>query len=163
MKYAIVCSSRTGNTRMLSEALKNLLPAEECVYAGTPDDAALAADRLYVGFWTDKGSCDDATAEFLSKVGGKEIFLFGTAGFGGEPSYFERILGNAARNIDHSNTIVGSYMCQGKMPMVVRERYEKMLLAPDHAPNLESMIENFDRALSHPDEDDLAQFKKAVL
>ena len=28
--------------------------------------------------------------------------------------------------IDSSNTIVGEYMCQGKMPQSVRERYLKM-------------------------------------
>ena len=34
-------------------------------------------------------------------------------------------------------------MCQGKMPLSVRERYVKMLAQPDHRPGLERMIENF--------------------
>lgn len=61
-----------------------------------------------------------------------------------------------------SNTIVCTHMCQGKMPMSGRERYEKMLSAPIHAPNLEGMIENFDKALSHPDETDLIELKNAA-
>ena len=84
---------------------------------------------------------------------GKEVFLFGAAGFGGEAAYFEKIL---------KNTIVCTHMCQGKMPMSVRERYEKMLSAPIHAPNLEGMIENFDKAFSHPDETDLIELKNAA-
>ena len=32
----------------------------------------------------------------------------------------------------------------------------------DHLPNLDAMIENFDKALSHPDADDLEQLKQAV-
>ena len=82
MSYAIVYSSRTGNTELLARAIQSALPAEDCLYFGGPDAAALAADRLYVGFWTDKGSCDEALAAFLATVEHKEVFLFGTAGFG---------------------------------------------------------------------------------
>ena len=65
MSYAIVYSSRTGNTELLARAIQSALPAEDCLYFGGPDAAALAADRLYVGFWTDKGSCDEELAAFL--------------------------------------------------------------------------------------------------
>ena len=61
-----------------------------------------------------------------------------------------------------SNTIVGEYMCQGKMPQSVRERYMKMKEQPEHPDNLDMLIENFDRALSHPDADDLNRLKEAV-
>ena len=53
-------------------------------------------------------------------------------------------------------------MCQGKMPLSVRQRYEAMKAQPDHAPNLDALIENFDKALSHPDAADLEQLKQAV-
>ena len=96
MTCAIVYSSRTGNTKQLAEAVRASLGEQTCLYMGPPDDRALTADRLYVGFWTDKGTCDAATAGFLSKVSGKEVFLFGTAGFRGEPAYFESILSRSA-------------------------------------------------------------------
>ena len=51
---------------------------------------------------------------------------------------------------------------QTQLPQAVRQRYEAMLAAPGHAPNLEAMIENFDRALSHPDAEDLARLTEAV-
>ena len=60
------------------------------------------------------------------------------------------------------NTVIGSFMCQGKMPMSVRQRYENMKKQPLHLPNLDAMIENFDKALSHPDADDLERLKQAV-
>ena len=53
-------------------------------------------------------------------------------------------------------------MCQGKMPQSVRERYVKMKEQPDHMTNLDAMIENFDKALSHPDADDLEKLANAV-
>lgn len=65
-------------------------------------------------------------------------------------------------SLDKSNTVFGSFMCQGKMPMSVRQRYENMKKQPIHLPNLDAMIENFDKALSHPDADDLEQLKQAV-
>ena len=93
---------------------------------------------------------------------GKQIFLFGTAGFGGSEEYFNKILKAVQRSLDKSNTVFGSFMCQGKMPMSVRQRYEEMKQQPIHLPNLDAMIENFDQALSHPDEEDLEQLKRAV-
>ena len=61
-----------------------------------------------------------------------------------------------------SNVIVGEYMCQGRMPQSVRERYLKMKDAPNHPANLEVLIQNFDCALSHPDADDLERLRQAV-
>lgn len=95
-------------------------------------------------------------------VDGKNIFLFGTAGFGGSEEYFSKILKKAERSLDRSNTVFGRYMCQGKMPLSVRQRYEGMKKQPIHLPNLDALIENFDNALSHPDADDLERLKQAV-
>ena len=74
-------------------------------------------------------------------------------------------LADAIREIlpDASNTVIGEYMCQGKMPQSVRERYVKMKEDPNHKPNLDMLIENFDRALSHPDKADLEKLQKSVL
>ena len=82
MRYSIVYSSNTGNTRQLAEAIEQQLPTGELLYCGAPDAAALQADVLFVGFWTDKGSCDAKVAELLKQTGGKTVYLFGTAGFG---------------------------------------------------------------------------------
>ena len=72
------------------------------------------------------------------------------------------MLDRVKESIDESNSIIGTYMCQGKMPMAVRERYEKMKQQPNPAPNLDGLIRNFDRALAHPDDHDLEGLKQAV-
>ena len=163
MSYAIVFSSKTGNTKLLADTLHACLPQENCCYFGTPDPAAMEADDLYVGFWTDKGNADESTLDFLKQLHGKNIFLFGTAGFGGSEEYFNKILKKVERSLDRSNTVFGRYMCQGKMPLSVRQRYEGMKKQPIHLPNLDALIENFDKALSHPDADDLARLKQGIL
>lgn len=163
VKYSIVFSSLTGNTKKLADTIRAVLPKEDCEYFGAPKAEELHSEMLYIGFWTDKGNADNATLELLSKLRNKKIFLFGTAGFGGSKAYFQKILNRAACSIDASNSVVGNYMCQGKMPSSVRERYMKMKDQPGHPTNVDALIENFDRALSHPDEMDLERLRKAVL
>ena len=148
MNDSIVFSSRTGNTRLLAQALHDALPANQCAYFGAPDKAAAGADLILVGFWTDKGSCDETVAEFLRGLHGKKVALFGTAGFGGDPGYFAKILGNASAHLPQDNTLLDGFMCQGRMPQAVRDRYV--------AQKMDAMVANFDRALSHPDQRDLA-------
>lgn len=154
-RYAILYSSKTGNTQKLAETIHAALGEENCAYIGDGEGTELQAERLYIGFWTDKGTADAATLGLLKTLKNKEIFLFGTAGFGGDASYFEKILTAVKANIDESNTVIGAYMCQGKMPMTVRARYEKMKQEATAMPNVDMLIENFDRALTHPDENDL--------
>ena len=161
-KYSIVYSSLTGNTKVLADAIHEALPQDECEYFGVSDTVIPSSELLYIGFWTDKGNADTKTLQLLSQLKNKQIFLFGTAGFGGSDIYFRKILSQVKQFIDASNVIVGEYMCQGKMPMSVRQRYEEMKKQPIHLPNLDAMIENFDKALSHPDADDLEQLKQAV-
>ena len=160
MKYAIVYSSKTGNTAALADRLHDILPHEHCVYFGdtshySPD---LGADLIFAGFWTDKGSCDESIAQFLKTLTNQKVFLFGTAGFGGSPEYFEQILKRVSENLGENTQLVGSYMCQGKMPQAVRDRYEAM----EESPRRTAMLQNFDQAVSHPDQQDLENLKNAL-
>lgn len=160
MNYAIVYCSRTGNTALLAERLKHCLPASQLVYAGPPSDEALKADVLFVGSWTDKGTCCPEIAQFLHTLNKKQVYLFGTAGFGGDPAYFARISKRFQENLPAGNTLLGNYFCQGKMPPSVRTRYEA--IAQTDPEKAAPMLENFDRALTHPDETDLNELEKAV-
>lgn len=158
MSYAIVYSSRTGNTAMLAKAIEQVLPAGGCLYTGAPNAKALAADTIYVGFWTDKGSCDESIAQFLKELTGQKVFLFGTAGFGGESRYFAQILDRVQQNLGSGVSVIGTYMCQGKMPQAVRDRYLTMVDSPKRT----EFLQNFDRALQHPDGQDLAALQSLV-
>ena len=157
----MVYSSKTGNTAMLAKEIERCLAEETCTYSGAPQaGAADGVELVFAGFWTDKGDCPPEMAEFLQSLRGKRLFLFGTAGFGGAPEYFEQILARVRRHVDASNTVVGAYLCQGKMPDSVRQRYEALQQTePDKA---RPMLENFERALSHPDATDLQGLREQV-
>lgn len=147
----VVYNSLTGNTKLLADTIKSVLPNNN-------ND-----DIVFVGFWTDKGNADSKTIEYLKLLRNKKLFLFGTCGFGGSEAYFDRILTNVKSNVDSSNEIIGEYMCQGKMPQSVRERYLKMKESNNCPPNIDVLIDNFDKALSHPDEKDLEKLSQKVL
>ena len=160
MKQIILYDSATGNTEYLAKALSHALPNVPCGPVGSLDCSK--AELVYLGFWTDKGTADQACLELLGRLRNKKIFLFGTAGFGGSEAYYQKILANVRTAIDASNTVVGEYMCQGRMPQVVRDRYVKMKEMPDAKPNLDALIENFDQALSHPDQEDLERLRRMI-
>ena len=163
-RYSIIFSSVTGNTKLLANAIREALPQENCDYFGTSSNRENpTSELLFIGFWTDKGTADENTLNLLKTLRDKQIFLFGTAGFGGSEEYYRKILTSTKESIDASNTIVGEYMCQGKMPMAVRDHYVKLKEQPEYPANLDVLIENFDRALSHPDKDDLDKLRNIVL
>lgn len=163
MEYSIVYSSQTGNTKILADALRESLSADECAYFGVPEKADTDSSMIYLGFWTDKGTADESALTYIRSLRGKTVFLFGTAGFGGSQAYFEKIIERVKESLDESNILVGWFMCQGKMPPSVRARYEAMKSQPQHPANIDLLIENYDKAQSHPDAEDIADLIKAVL
>lgn len=158
MRYAIVYSSRTGNTALLAKTIQEALPVGDCLYFGEPNAAALAAETIYVGFWTDRGSCDETVAQFLQSLTNQQVFLFGTAGFGGETAYFEKILDRVKENLGPDVRVIGTFVCQGRMPQSVRKRYEAM----EDSPRRTAMLTNFDQAVTHPDARDLEGLRAAI-
>lgn len=53
-------------------------------------------------------------------------------------------------------------MCQGKMPMVVKKRYEDILATypKDHKSRI--MLQNYNEALQHPNKEDLDNFEADI-
>ena len=164
MTCSLVVNSKSGNTRMVSGAIKRALQAAgvEFIHAAAlSDDAdadqvaleaqgACAADTVLVGFWCDKGA-----------------FLFGTCGFGADQSYYQQIIDRVTSNLADDAELVGWAMCQGKMGPAVKQRYEAMLEQdPDNA-RFRMLLDNWVAAKDHPTKEDLdnmaAAAKKAVL
>lgn len=161
--YSIVYSSRTGNTKKLATTVHKVLPPDSCFYYGTIDNVKdKLSNIIYIGFWTERGNADSLTIELLKKLKNKKIFLFGTAGYGGSEEYFRNIINNVKKNIDSSNTLIGTFMCQGKMPLAVKERYENMAKQNNSSVDIDKLIRNFEEALSHPDVTDLERLKASL-
>ena len=161
MKINIVYASVTGNTKLLAEKIKDTLKSYDVELYKLPCDCR-EADIYFVGSWTDKGNEATQVIDFLKDVKNKKIAIFGTAGFGGSEEYYKRLENRALTNIDPSNSYLGSFYCQGKMPLAVRDRYVKMIKEHPDDQNLIVSIKNFDEALSHPNDNDLSNLEKWV-
>ncbi|MBM6774157.1 flavodoxin family protein BilS [Olsenella profusa] len=153
MRVAVLCASRTGNTERLAGR------AREVLAGGLVDDVA-SADVVLVGSWCDKGGLAEELAPRLPELAGRRVFLFGTCGFGGSPDYYDRVLDRYEAALPAGTEVVGRFMCQGQMPPAVRERYVQM--AERDPARFQPMIENFDRAVGHPDTADLDAFEAAL-
>lgn len=160
MKTAILYDSATGNTAYLAQALQQEYP--NAVFC-TPQDCDVAqAERVFVGFWTDKGTCSQRLQAVLPKLAGKEVFLFGTAGFGTSQAYFAQIIERVSANLPDSCRVIGWYMCAGRMGEAVRKRYEGMCQVPETREKGQMLLHNFELAATHPDTQDIAALLEQV-
>lgn len=123
---------------------------------------ASEADVVFVGFWCDKGSCSPAVQHFLQGLAGKRVFLFGTCGFGESDEYFAQILDRARTYLPADAQYIGGAMCQGKMGMGVKRRYEGMLEKDPENAQARMLIDNWNKAQSHPNEDDVLRIAAAA-
>ena len=157
MKCEIIFNSKTGNTRTLAKELYERLTCEEKEIQELCENTdAEQAELYFVGFWTDRGSCSMEVIDFLSKLQGKYVALFGTCGMGSNPEYFGDIENRVKVWIPEDNHYMGCFMCQGKMPIQVRKKYEELSKNSDQKEFAERMLRNFDEAMLHPDTDDYA-------
>lgn len=84
------------------------------------------AETYFIGFWTDQGTCDMRVVDLLSELEGKNVALFGTCGMGANMEYYKSIEQKVKVWLPETCRYFGAYMCQGKMPMQVRQKYEMM-------------------------------------
>ena len=123
---------------------------------------ASEADVVFVGFWCDKGSCSSAVQHFLRELAGKRVFLFGTCGFGESDEYFAQILERVCAYLPADARCIGGAMCQGKMGVGVKRRYEGMLEKDPENAQARMLIDNWNKAQGHPNEDDFSRIVAAA-
>ena len=64
MKIAIVYASETGNTAQIAQAIREGCQGHEIVAFGPLPRDVGEAELIFVGSWTDKGTCAPAVKEF---------------------------------------------------------------------------------------------------
>ena len=160
MKVVIAYDSATGNTAYLAKALKEAFPQAVCAPVGEADWSE--ADLVLLGFWTDKGNCSAKVKERLGELAGKQVFLFGTAGFGASEAYFEQIVRRIQGEMPGSCSLAGWFMCAGQMPETVRLRYAAMAEDAEMGEKGRAMLKIYDAAVGHPDGEDAGRLIQQV-
>ena len=161
LDYMVLYASRTGNTKMVAKEIFAALPgSRKDIRDIDMDGYGKEAETYFVGFGVNRGGCDVQIMDALSALEGKKVALFGTCGMGNNEPYFKKIEQNVRAFLPEECEYLGIYMCQGKMQMPVRNKYEQMLADGADRERVEMMIRNFDEALLHPDKNDLEQARK---
>lgn len=168
MKIAIIYESKTNNTKLVAESIQAALVEDHEVVLQRVEDVTNLKDMdlLFLGSWTNKGSCGDSMKKLAESLNDKNIALFGTAGYGGTQEYFDNLAIRFSNEFNDSNTILGNFYSQGKMPDAIRDQYVTLLKDHPMDKAFEVNIENFDKAKSHPDENDLLnadEFAKKIV
>ena len=165
MRVQIVYTSCTGNTEKRAEAIFEAVPVKEKNVKRIEERTERDDGDLYlVGFWTDRGTASPEILDLLGSLHGKKVALFGTCGMGNDPEYYKRIASGVAAFIPEDCEYLGAFLCQGKMPIQVRRRYEEMRV-PSNEAQIDCLIRNFDEALLHPDRKDFeaaAEFVRSL-
>lgn len=154
MNIAVVYSSRTGNTKEVGGAIAKALGADLYSLDQNPDLSAY--DKIAVGYWVDRANADAAARNFMEGLEGKQVFLFGTLGAYPESEHGQRALATAQSHIGPSNTVLGHFLCQGKIDQAIVERFKNMPTTSKnpHAPSPER-IQLWAAGAGHPNQDDL--------
>lgn len=162
-KYLVLYTSKTGNTKKLATEIFSLIPdsSKDC-FPFDEFDNSLEADTYFIGFWADRGTCSMEVIDFLSELHGKKIALFGTCGMSTDQDYYRCLEEKVKVWIADDNQYLGAFLCQGKMPIQIRQKYETMRNSGNQT-QIDSMIQNFDQALLHPNKEDFAHAKEFVL
>ncbi|RHS94853.1 flavodoxin family protein BilS [Erysipelatoclostridium sp. AM42-17] len=161
MKIAIIYDSLTGNTKMLAQHIEMTCQNEEIVYIGKPKE--IQADLYFIGSWTDKGNCSESIQQYVKTLDNKKIVYFATCGFGGSQTYFDQLKQRFKQILPASTTLVDCFICQGKMPESVKQRYLSLLKKNPDNQQLQLALNNFEQALSHPDQQDLNNLQNLTL
>ena len=168
MKYSIVYTSKSGNTEKLALAIKEAANGEclQCVKVNEADSSKVNdSDIVFVGAGSYKGTCDEAAGKFMETLKNKKVFLFMTVGYGDNQAYYDKMLNPAKTFIDSSNTIIGTYACQGQWIEGQKKNLENMLAkaaTDDEKKVIEVKLANHSNAMGHPNAEDLNKLKDIV-
>ncbi len=160
MDYMVVYASETGNTEKIAMAIFNALPGKSKDVQKVGEMKG-EADTYFVGFWNNRGTCSGEIVDLLSGLSGKKVALFGTCGMGGSQEYFDRVVNQVEAFVPDDCEYLGSFMCAGKMPPQILEKYKQMQKIND-TPQVRMMIQAYEEGMLHPNNEDYQHAREFV-
>ena len=153
-KWGVFYSSVTGNTKMIAEKIAeaaggaDLLPVEEM-----PENLS-GYEVVALGYWLRLGGADPKMMRYLPKVKDSTVILFETHGTDPGSEHAITAFARAAYLLGEGCEILGTFGCQGKInPALIEKRRNA---SPDDPHGGTKAMERWQRASSHPNEEDLA-------
>ena len=162
MKVLVTYSSLTGNTKKIAEAIYEEINIEKDIFKSNENFNIENYDLIVVGYWVNKGTCDDKIKEILEKANNKNIILFGTLGAKENGPYYDSIKKRIEDLVPENNKILGHFLCQGKINEKLTERYKEMLKNNQGDEHVKEQLKNHEEASKHPDDKDIYNAKMFI-
>ncbi len=156
MRCLVVYSSRTGNTKMIADAILGVMPEGTVLSPVETAPAPDGFDLICLGFWVDKGGPDKSMAAYMETVRKKQVGFFGTLGAWPDSDHARDCMERAKAMLP-DNVILGTFLCQGKIDPRVLIAMEKMRDAQKLHPMTEERRARIEEAKTHPNADDCAK------
>lgn len=162
MKTLVIYSSKTGNTKMVAEAIASAIDGATLLaieQAPSPEECA-SYDMVAIGYWVDKGLPDAKCLGLIKSLNGCNITLFGTLGAYPDSDHAKECMQKSEAMLNEDGRInanYGSFICQGKVDPRILEMMQKMASAAH--PMTEERKARIEEAKKHPNEQDCAKAK----
>ncbi len=154
MKYAVLYSSRTGNTQTVAEAIHAALPSGSALLSVKDVSDASDADVVFFGCWIDRGMADEAARAALLDLEPKRIALFVT--LGAYPFSLHALDSQRAvwAHAAERHEVLGCFACQGKVATSLTDRFNRFPAGHPHAMTPARLLRHKEAA-GHPGDLDL--------
>lgn len=162
MQTVVVFSSLTGNTKKIAQAVYEALPSSKDIYKVDDKFNLDKYDLIAIGYWVNKGTCDDKLKEVINTIHNKNVILFGTLGARDVGDYYETVKKRIEDLVTEDNKLLGHFLCQGKITEKLTARYEAMLKKNPEDEHAKEMFKNFETAKSHPNNEDIENVTKFI-
>lgn len=158
-KWVVIYSSVTGNTKLVAEAIAKASGGDLFNINDTLPDLH-KYEIIALGYWLKRGGPDPLMKNFLPTVHNARVVLFETHGTENANEHAVTAFARAAYLLGSGCDILGTFDCQGK---VDEELIEKRRAAgADDPHNTVDSVKRWERASTHPDEDDLRRAAEFV-
>ena len=162
MNSLVVFSSLTGNTEKIARAIYDSMKFKKDIVSINEDFKLEQYDLIAIGYWVNKGTCDEKVEEIISSIHNKKIILFGTLGAKDSGNYYEKIKDRVEGLINKDNEIIGHFLCQGKINERLTERYKEILKKNSTDEHIIEQLKNHEEASKHPNNEDIENVKKLI-
>ena len=161
MKSLVLWSSRTGNTKKVAEAIYEALPGEKDILEEGREKDLSSYDLIFVGFWAFRRGADMVARRTLTKMEGKKVAIYATAGTYPDSQAAKDYLDNAAALLPESAKCLGTWICQGRVNSFHTGKRNPNKEAVHPLPP--ERLARLEEAEKHPDEKDLLSAKNWAL
>lgn len=153
-KVLITYASLSGNTKKLAEGLYDAFQEEAHLQPVDEEIDLSSYDVILHGYWVDRGGPDEKSKAFLSRIQNKKVGIFATLGAYPDSEHAASSLEKGVQCLDASNTLIGKFICQGRLSDAIKDRIRKLPKDHPHGPT-EARLKRWADADSHPDEADI--------